>query len=200
LKTTIYIEGGGDTKSLHSQLRQGFQALFKNAGFTNRLPKVVACGSRNDTFKDFQIALKKKKENEQVLLLVDSEDIITKHSTKWNFVKKRDGWDKPEQANEENIFFMVVCMESWFLADVDGVNKFFGKDFDLSKLPKKSNLEKIDKTKLYRGLKQATKKTAKGEYGKGQHSFKILTYLNAIKVSEHGTYSKQFFDYLTKIL
>ncbi len=196
MKTTIYIEGGGDTKSLHSELRRGFQELFKNLGFTNRLPRVVACGSRNDTFRDFTIAFKKKKEGEQVLLLVDSEDIITKSNSKWDFVKNRDKWDKPEKANEENIFFMVVCMESWFLSDKDGVKEFFGKDFDLSKLPQRDNLEDIDKQVLYSGLKQATKTTTKGEYGKGRHSFKILTYLDAAKVANHGAYSKEFFDYL----
>jgi hypothetical protein len=30
------------------------------------LPKVVACGSRNDAFKDFKTALKKAKPNEKM--------------------------------------------------------------------------------------------------------------------------------------
>ncbi len=200
MKTTIYIEGGGDTKRLHSELRQGFKTLFENAGFRGKLPRVVACGSRNDAFRDFTIAFKKKKSSELVLLLVDSEDNITNSKTKWEFVENRDKWEKPVEASEENIFFMVVCMESWFLSDEDRIKEFFGKNFDSSKLPQRDKLEDIDKKVLYAGLKQATKKTIKGEYGKGQHSFKILTYLNAKKVENHGAYSKEFFDYLRKNL
>ena len=56
MKTTIYVEGGGDTTRLHSELRQGFKTLFENAGFCGRLPKVFACGSRNDAFSDFKTA------------------------------------------------------------------------------------------------------------------------------------------------
>ena len=126
MKTTIYIEGGGKTKQLHSELRHGFKTLFEKAGFSDKLPKVVACGSRNDAFGDFKTAFKKKKE----------DDLET------------------------------------------------------------TSLESIDKATLYDGLKKATKNTSKGEYGKGQHSFKILTYLDARKVENHGEYSKEFFEYL----
>lgn len=200
MKVTIYIEGGGDTKRLHSELRQGFKTLFENAGFRGKLPRVIACGSRNDAFRDFTIAFKKKKSSEQVLLLVDSEDNITNDKTKWKFVENRDKWEKPIEASEENIFLMVVCMESWFLSDTGGLKKFFEKDFDESKLPKTDSLENIDKKSLYEGLKKATKETTKGEYGKGQHSFKILKYLDAVKVSNHGEYSREFFDYLSENL
>lgn len=197
MKTTIYIEGGGTTKQLHSELRQGFQSLFKSAGFSGKLPKVVASGSRNDAYEDFKTAFKNIKSGETVLLLVDSEEIVST-STKWEHVNSRDNWTR--LGTEENIFFMVVCMESWFLADTDGLSSFFEKDFDASKLPKNKNREEIDKKQLYDGLKIATKKTSKGEYGKGQHSFKILTNLDGTKVKEHGKYSKEFFEYLEKIL
>jgi len=197
LKTTIYIEGGGNKKQLQSELRQGFQALFTSVGFLGKLPKVVASGSRNEAYADFTTAFKNIKSGETVLLLVDSEDIVTA-STKWEHVVARDSWTK--LGSEENIFFMVVCMESWFLADTDGLSSFFGKDFDASKLPKNTNHEVIDKKQLYDGLKKATQNTSKGEYGKGQHSFKILTHLDGRKIEQHGKYSKEFFEYLRKIL
>jgi hypothetical protein len=200
LKVTIYIEGGGDTKSLHGELRQGFKTLFENANFGGKLPKVVACGSRNNAFRDFKIAFEKKKSSDAVLLLVDSEDNITNSQTKWGFVQNRDKWDKPIAADEENIFFMVVCMESWFLADPNGLKVFFEKDFDSSKLARTQTLEEITKKSLYEGLKKATKYTSKGEYGKGQHSFKILKFLDATKVANHGKHSREFFDYLEQNL
>lgn len=195
MKTTIYIEGGGKTKQLHSELRHGFKTLFEKAGFSDKLPKVVACGSRNDAFGDFTTAFKKKKEDNLVLLLVDSEELISSNN-KWEHVKNKDSWNKPLTADEENIFFMVICMESWFLADKDGLKKFFGTGFNAGRLPQTTSPESIDKTTLYDGLKKATKNTSKGEYGKGQHSFKILTYLDACKVENHGEHSKEFFEYL----
>jgi len=94
------------------------------------------------------------------------------------------------------LFDYFLGMESWFLADKDGLKKFFGTGFDTSKLPQNTNYESIDKKTLYNGLKNATKKTKKGEYGKGSHSFKILTYLDGNKIKNHGKYSKEFFKYL----
>ena len=109
MSVKIYIEGGGDTDSLRSELRKGFQSLFEKAGFKGRLPKVIACGSRNDAFGVFEMALKNKKDNEIVLLLVDSECAINASppNTKWNHVLTRDGWAKPSAASEDNIYFMV---------------------------------------------------------------------------------------------
>ena len=196
MSVKIYIEGGGDTDALRSELRQGFQSLFEKAGFQGRLPKVVACGSRNDAFDDFKTALKNKKDNEIVLLLVDSEEQV--NGAKWNHVKNRDGdqWEKPALVDEENIYFMVECMESWFLADKNALSVFYGEGFNANALPKTMPLEAVAKQVIYDALKLATKNTQKGEYGKGAHSFKILGALDATKVKNHGSYSKDFFDYL----
>jgi hypothetical protein len=129
LKVKIYVEGGGnDNGRLCAELRQGFQSLFIKAGFEGKLPSVIASGSRNDAFNDFNTAVKKVKADEVVLLLVDSEDTITA-STKWEHVQKRDSWDKPTNANDENLFFMVECMESWFLADKDALKISMEKIF-----------------------------------------------------------------------
>ncbi|MCX6052237.1 MAG: DUF4276 family protein [Campylobacterales bacterium] len=197
MKTTIYIEGGGKTKYLKSELRQGFKLLFQSSGLDGKQLKIVASGSRNEAYSDFATAFKNIKSGETVLLLVDSEDIVSA-STKWEHVVLRDSWTK--LGTEENIFFMVVCMESWFLADTTGVEDFFGQNFDASKLPKNINREAIDKKQLYDGLKKATKNTSKGEYGKGQHSFKILTHLDGRKIEQHGKYSKEIFGYLRQVL
>lgn len=198
MKTTIYIEGGGNTAHLCSELRKGFQSLFSNAGFAGKLPKVVACGSRNDAFNDFKTAVNAKKD-ETILLLVDSEDPITT-PTKWAHVSTRDSWIKPEKADEKNLYFMVECMESWFLADKATLINFYGKDFKETALPTTTGLESISKKTLYDGLAKATKLTSKGEYSKSNHSFKILALLDATKIKLHGRYAKEFFDHLSAIL
>jgi len=199
LKTTIYIEGGGNTAHLRSELRRGFKALFENAGFSGRLPKIVACGSRNEAFEDFETAFLAKSNDDAILLLVDSEDVVKK-SKKWEHVKDRDGWEKHANMSENNIFLMVVAMESWFLADTDALEKFFGDGFDKKKLPQNQNREVIDKKILYDRLKKSTKNSSKGEYGKGKHSFKILSLLDVNKVKKHGRYAEEFFEHLNKIL
>lgn len=199
LKTTIYVEGGGNTKHLHTELRQSFQSLFEKAGFKGRLPKVVASGSRNEAYADYCTALNKRGNNEAVLLLVDSEDPITTN-TKWQHVQMRDGWNIPAGATENSLFFMVVCMESWFLADINTLSNFYGQSFHGNSLPNSSTPQTITKQTLYDALKNATKNTQKGEYGKGKHSFKILAQLDAAKVKNHGTYSQDFFNHLDKVL
>jgi hypothetical protein len=129
------------------------------------------------------------------VLLVDSEE----HPTvplKWQHVVNRDGWEKPDNADESNIYFMAVCMESWLLADTAVLAEFYGKGFDESKLPKVESHEFIEilgKDVIYNGLKLATKES------KGAHSFKILNQLDAQKVIRHGKYAKELYCFLTKL-
>jgi len=202
LKVKIYVEGGGnDNSRLCAELRRGFHSLFIKAGFDGKLPSVIASGGRAEAFHDFAIAIKKVKKDEVILLLVDSEDAITT-STKWEHVKNRtgDNWDKPIGANEDNLFFMVECMESWFLADKDGLKNFYENAFHENNLPKTANLESIKKTTIMTALEKATRDTTKGIYGKGAHSFKILAVLDAKKVEKHGKYSEDFFKRLKDLL
>lgn len=201
MKVKIYVEGGGnDNSRLCAELRQGFQSLFISAGFSGKLPSVVASGSRNDAFSDFETAMKRVKKDEVILLLVDSEDSVTSTLTKWEHVQKRDSWNKPTNANEDNLFFMVECMESWFLADKDALNNFYGKDFHENSLPKTADLESIKKTAIITTLEKATKDTTKGIYGKGAHSFKVLAVVDAKKVEKHGIHAKDFFKRLKDLL
>jgi hypothetical protein len=49
----IYVEGGGDSPDLNKACRSGFGKLFERAGLAGRMPRVVVCGSRAETIKDF---------------------------------------------------------------------------------------------------------------------------------------------------
>lgn len=194
----IYVEGGADRAKLDAELRQAFQYLFIGWGLDGCLPKVVACGSRNEAFKDFETALNKAKPNEKVVLLVDSEEHPTS-SSKWQHVADRDSWEKLANVDESNIYFMAVCMESWLLADTESLAKFYGKGFKKDKLPSVAShaaIESLSKQSIYDGLKNATKDTQKGEYGKGLHSFKVLNQLDAQKVIHHGKYAKELYCFL----
>lgn len=197
----IYVEGGGEgkgSKALKSELRQAFQTFFKGWGLDGVLPSVVACGARNQAFEDFKTAIKKPKAGEMILLLVDSEDYPA-CKLKWAHVAKRDGWIKPNQVTEDQLYFMAVCMESWFMADKQALADFYGQGFQPNQLPKTSAgqpLEQFSKSVIYAGLENATRSTQKGEYGKGAHSFKILAKVDARKVIGHGKYAQELHDFL----
>ena len=119
MKVKIYVEGGGDNRNQQKKCREGFRRFFCKAGLKGKMPSIVACGGRSNAFRDFEIAIKKAKAGEFVVLLVDSEEAVNSVSNPWKHLKERkgDGWKKPEKADDESVHLMVQCMEAWFLAD-----------------------------------------------------------------------------------
>jgi hypothetical protein len=135
------------------------------------------------------------------ILLVDSEEPVTGNFP-WEHVKARpgDGWDKPEAATDDHLHLMVECMESWFLADKEALEKFYGQGFKNNSLPAKPKIEEVSKSDVYRGLKDATKDTKKGEYGKGTHSFKILAIVDPAKVRDAAPSADRLLKHLDMVL
>jgi hypothetical protein len=142
VKVTIYVEGGGDSKELHRRCRQAFSTLLTRAGFGGRLPRIVACGSRNETFDDFRTAFRDKVA--YAILLVDSEDSVT--FAPWEHLAARDAWTRPEGAHDDQAQLMVTCMETWIAADRDALRRIFGQHLTLSALPPTAGLEARAKT------------------------------------------------------
>jgi len=200
----IYVEGGGDAKSLKIRCREGFRTFFEKAGLKGKMPRVVPCGSRNDAFDSFCTAIKNK---QAALLLVDSEDAVSEeHQTgepeewkPWGHLKARDNWDQPDGSDDLDAHLMVVCMEAWLLADRDTLKKFFGQSFRENSLPKRERLtESIPKTELYNSLAKATKDCQKGPYGKGNHSFDILSEIDANTVLNRSPWAKRLVENLNR--
>ena len=82
-----------------------------------------------------------------------------------------------------NAHLMVQCMEAWFLADKDCLAAFFGRGFNRNALSHNPDIEQVAKTDVLEGLKGATRRCkSKGEYGKGRHSFEILSEIDPEKV------------------
>jgi hypothetical protein len=180
----IYVECGGDQASLKTKCRKGFRLFFEKILPEGKMPKIIACGSRKDTYDRFCTAILGYK-NTFCILLVDSEGPVADNANRWFYLKARseDGWNKPDNADEENVHFMVQCMESWFIADKKCLEEFYSQGFILNALPKNPNIEKISKADIYNGLRNATRNTkTKGKYGKGGHSFDILSQIDPVKV------------------
>ncbi len=156
----LYVEGGGDNNhALATQCRQAFAEFFQKAGVEKR-PRVIACGGRSQAIDRFKDAIKS---GDSPLLLVDSEG-------------------PAPMMPEADTYYMVQTMEAWFHADKATLRQYYGGSFKESALNGRTNVEEIPKADLFNGLKRATKDCQKGEYSKGQHSFRILARIDPSKV------------------
>ena len=193
----LYVEGGGDSDSLRSRCREGFCEFLKKAGCAGRMPRIVACGSRSSAYDHFRTACE---QGDECLLLVDSEELVTQASP-WQHLRNRtgDGWIKPAGVGDQDCHLMVVCMESWLLADRDALQSFFGHGFNASALPRNTEIEALSKFDIYRALERASANCAtKAPYGKGEHSFVLLKKIDPGKVAAASPWCKRFIDTITQ--
>ncbi|MGR8933038.1 MAG: DUF4276 family protein [Gammaproteobacteria bacterium] len=203
----LYVEGGGVSHVLKTACRHGFSEFLKKAGVSGKMPKIIACGSRQNAYKSFCTAIKN---GDAAMLLVDSESPIAEmHQQEqpqdwqpWQHLRQRQGdeWQKPANAGENDCHLMVQCMEAWFLADNKTLQAFFGQGFNPNALPATaSQIETITKERIYQALADATKNCkTKAKYGKGEHSFKLLARIDPTKVIETSLWAKRFVDRLNE--
>lgn len=195
----LYVEGGGNTNLLRTACREGFSAFLAAAGIGGKMPRIVACGSRQEAYDDFCTAIKN---SEEAYLLVDSEAAVSPQHQEgddlekwrpWAHLRARDGWAQPDGATDLQCHLMVFCTESWFLADPGTLEKFFGQGFKKTKLPKLANgVEGFSKEQIYKALEAATAQCkTKSAYGKGEHSFKILKAISPAEVSDRSPWAKR---------
>lgn len=196
----MYVEGGGNNKSLRSRCREAFSRFLELPTLRGRRPKLVACGSRQDAYSDFCAALSSG-DGETCLLLVDAEDVISNSASPWQHVQNRpgDNWRRPAGAQDEQLHFMAVCMESWLIADPDALAKYYGTGFNRGSLPTAANLEAVRKEDVLSALAQATQDTGKGKYSKGRFSFEALQAIDVSKVAERMTYCQRFVRHLNDL-
>jgi Domain of unknown function (DUF4276) len=119
VSSTIYLEGGGDSRDLPIRCLKGFRKLLERCGYLGRLPKLVACGGRSAAFDAFKTALSHTRKGDFVALWIDSEDPAADAEAAWEHLKARkgDGWKRPKRATDEQVLFMTTCMETWIVAD-----------------------------------------------------------------------------------
>ena len=197
----LFVEGGGDARILRTACRNGFKEFLKKAGLAGQMPRVIACGSRKAAYDDFCTALNA---GERAFLLVDSEDpVCSEYAQKpWQHLAERPGdqWKQPADATDEQCHRMVVCMESWFLADRQILAFFFGQGFHANALPAPSRaVESIAKHQVHDALAKATNQCkTKGAYEKGGHSFKLLALLHPDAVCAASPWARRFIEELKK--
>lgn len=200
----LFVEGGGDVASLRSACREGFSSFIEKAGLKGHMPRIVACGGREDAFDSFCTALAN---GEPAMLLVDSEAPVAAAAQAgedrqkwlpWLHLKQRQGdeWEKPVGADDLQCHLMTQCMESWLLADRGVLKTFFGQGFKENQLPAMANpVETIAKTQIYQSLANATHDCkTKAQYGKGEHSFKLLALVDPGKVMDASPWASRFVE------
>lgn len=201
----LFVEGGARYHAaLNTACRESFAKLLQKADLKGRLPRIVPCGGRTATFREFQKHLDDSSRDDRLFLLVDSEDPVANESA-WQHVAARTGdqWQKPLTAEEDHLHLMVPCMEAWFLADRPALKRSFAGQLDESALPdEKAPIEKIAKKDLFRALDRCLRvpKSPKRRYDKGEHSFRVLAQLDPARIRAASPWAERFFSTLERLL
>lgn len=199
MRVKVYVEGGSPGK-LENECRRGFSEFFKRAGLEGHMPRVIACGGRNRAWDRFCAALRLGEPETISLLLVDSEARVLSERRPLQHLRSRDCWVRPEGARDEQVHLMVQCMESWFLADVSALESFFGAGFKSASLSRRGDIENIPKGDVFDQLTLASRKSRKGTYHKGSHSFEILANIDPAKVVHCSPFAKRLVEALKEHL
>ena len=186
MKAKIYIEGGGTTNALKTRCREGFRRLLEKSGLKKSMPKLVACGSREEAFDKFQHAHGAEGNGHFIALMVDSEEPMKDKEKPWDHLKTSDGWDRPKNANDHQVLFMTTCMETWIVCDRKALRNHFGQCLRENSLPALHNLESRSRDEVQKKLTDATRDCGnRKQYAKDKKSFEILGKLDPETLREH---------------
>ena len=196
MSATIYIEGGGTGENLESLFRRSWAKFFAAAGLRGHLPKVVRGGGRNRTFDLFARAIKHPNPKRVPLLLVDSEDFVKTGHSVWQHLQANDNWIRPLNVGDDQAFLMVQAMETWFLADRNSLQRYFGAKFKENALRQWPQLEAVPKAMVFDALERATDKG----YVKGKVSFELLAQIDPALVEAACPHAKALLDRLRTLV
>jgi hypothetical protein len=196
----IYVEGGGDANS-KARLRIAFGRFFgalQDAAREKRMGwRVIACGSRSDTFTNFRIDLPKHPDA-LMLLLVDAEGPLV-GSPGEHILREGAARDLAGLSNEQ-VHLMVEAMEAWIAADAAALKRYYGQGFQSSALPRARNIETVAKQQLFTALETATRGTQKSRYHKTHHAPELIETLAPATVRARAPHCDRLFVMLESSL
>ncbi len=184
MNARIYLEGGGNTRRSQRSCREGFSRLLESCGYKGRMPKLIVCGGRTSAYDDFRTDNERGSAAIYIALLVDSEAPVADINATWEHLRRRDGWQRPPGADDEQVLMMTTCMETWIVADRDTLALHYGQCLQPSALPPVVNLENRDRHDVQDGLERATRNCSQ-PYAKGPKSFEVLGNLNPDTLRQH---------------
>ena len=112
-----------------------------------------------------------------IAMLIDSEDPVIDLERSWDHLQRRDKWDKPAAAVDEQVLFMTTCMETWIVADQATLKVHYGRKLQANALPSLNDLENQGRHDVQDRLVHATR-LCSNAYAKGKRSFEVLCELN----------------------
>jgi len=196
----IYVEGGGDGRHTKQAMRRGFSEflgpLRKEARKHKIRWSVTACGSNESTLGDFSRALTSSPHAVNVLL-VDSEGPVS--TTPWEHLRRMTPWSIPSLPDTQ-CHLMVQMMESWFLADVDAVEEYYGQGFQRNAIPKRPDVEAIDKEQVLQSLERAARATKKKTYHKIHDGSRLLECVDPDRVRSRSRHCDRLFVEVGKLI
>lgn len=196
MSVKICVEGGGNNAFTLRVCKSAFVRYCEKVVTARPMPKIVACGSRDEAYRDFTTSLSEG-HYDLVALLVDSEEPVqTKLAI--DHLRNRDHWQLP-QTSTHQIFLMTQCMESWFLADKEALEQYYGQGFLRNSLPARVNVEEISKTEVMTSLEHASAPCQKKKYHKTNHGFAILALINPALVEAASQHASLFNDFLRRL-
>lgn len=184
MSARIYIEGGGKSNELRARCREGFRKLLEQCGFAGKMPRLVACGGRDAAFEGFKTAFANAAEGDYIAMWIDSEDPMSDIEKTWEHLKKRDGWEAPSGAHDDQVLMMVTCMETWIAADRPTLREHYRGCLQEAALPQLGDIESQSRDAVQTSLVRSTHK-CKNRYTKGKESFKILAILNPVELQKY---------------
>ena len=179
----IFVEGGGD-RDLDARCREAFTELLRRCGFQGRMPRLVACGGRNNAYDRFCTAHQQTAGSDWVALLIDSEDPVANIEATWAHLKGRDRWEQPVGATDEQVLLMTTSMETWIIADHAALRARYSADLQAKELPALEGLESRPRQDVLRALSQATR-NSRHPFRKGNESFQVLLLLDPAELARH---------------
>jgi hypothetical protein len=182
----IYFEGD-------PALRPGFRAFFRELTGAPGLPLKLIAGKAT-AIQDFLTAQRKHPRALNILLL-DSE--------RPDDGKLFESTCEPRGvsgAAKELVFWMIQCMESWFLADAESLAEYYGAGFRQNALPGNPQVEAIPKNDVQDGLKAATRETSKGRYHKTRHAPDLLERIHPEFVRRKSPGCRRMFDDVRRLV
>ena len=184
MSARIYVEGGGVSGKIHIPLRRAFRKLFERMGMKGKMPVLIAGGGRARTFDMFKREFRTAPSDTFVAMLVDSEIPVADIEQAWVHLKNQDGWEKPADANDEQVLLMVTCMETWVVTDRQMLKSHYGSTLQESALPSLNNMETRSRDSVQDALTHATR-NCRNVYSKGKRSFEVIAKLDPATLRQH---------------
>jgi hypothetical protein len=173
-------------------LREGFAEFLKElTAALGGAPKLIA--GKADPFRAFLLALETHP-GALNILLIDSEG--PDDGKRFESICQPRGIDDWARGH---VFWMVQCMEAWFLADAEALRKYYGKEFREHAFPVNPRVEEISKKDVFEALKAATKGTSKGPYHKTKHAPSLLKLIRPALVKQASEHCRRLFESVPKL-